>query len=89
MRIDLYTKLVLTIIAVCLVMSACKSLVQPLGVAADGPFAGVQFSLTLAGLFAIDTKTGEMWLYGENNAPKYEGRLTKLGGPIDLSMPKK
>jgi hypothetical protein len=28
---------------------------------------------------------GEMRLYGTNNKPQYEGRLTKLGGPIDMT----
>ena len=55
MRIDMYTKVVLTVIAVMLTFMACKSAVQPLGVAADGPLAGVQFSATIGGLVAVDT----------------------------------
>lgn len=85
MRIDLYTKAVLTVIALLLAVVACKDVSQPPGVAASGPLAGVQFSATLGGLFAIDTNTGEMWMYGEDNKAKYAGKITKLGDPIDVT----
>lgn len=36
MRLDVYTKVVLTVIALALLLIACKPLAQPVGVAAEG-----------------------------------------------------
>ncbi len=85
MRIDLYTKLLLTVIALALVTIACDPLTHPTPTAGQGPLAGVQVSvLTLgAGIFAFDQKTGEMWLYGDDNRAKFLGRFTRLGDPIN------
>ena len=44
MRIDAYTKVVLTIIGVMLTAIACKPLVSPEASRADGPLAGVQIA---------------------------------------------
>ena len=44
MRIDLYTKTILTLIALLLAVVALGPLVQPQPVAAQSPFAGTQFS---------------------------------------------
>jgi hypothetical protein len=82
MKIDLYTKTVLTVIAVMLAFMACKSAVQPLGVAAEGPLAGVQFTGAMGGFWAVDTRNGEVWAYtdeGGNLKPKLYGKITKLG----------
>lgn len=90
MRIDLYTKTMLTLIVLLLATIACSSIVRPVGVAADGPFAGVQVSLIpMVGMFAFDGKTGEIWIYGDNNQAKYGGRITKLGDPLDVGPRKK
>lgn len=53
MRSGLYTKFVLTLIAVMQTLMACKSAVQPLGVVAEGPPAGVQFSGSLGGFLDL------------------------------------
>jgi hypothetical protein len=63
MRIDLYTKLVLTVIALMLVAMVCKSVVQPNSVAAEGSLAGVQSVATGPGVWAIDSRSGDVWQY--------------------------
>jgi len=87
MRIDLYTKTLLTVIALALLMIACKSVLEPNPVSAEGPLSGVQVSLMPmgVGIFVFDTKTGEIWVYGENNQAQYHGKITKLGAPLDMS----
>ena len=91
MRIDLYMKTILTVIAVALLVIACKPVVQPNGVAAQGPFAGVQFfsDNPKIGIWAVDTKTGDLWQYnfhpgnGTPLEPERVGRITQLGKPIE------
>jgi hypothetical protein len=65
MRIDLYTKIVLTVIAVMLTLIACKPLTNPdAAVRAEGPFAGVQFtSRGNEDFTAFDARTGDIWYY--------------------------
>lgn len=75
MRLDVYTKVVLTVIALALLLIACKPLAQPVGVAAEGPFAGVQFSPDTGnvGFWLFDAKTGDVWHYGgsQSGAPAF------------------
>ena len=88
MRIDLYTKVVLTVIAVALTTIACNPLIHPSGVAADGPLAGVQTSFAAGlGIFVFDTKTGQMWIY-EHKKAEYEGKITRVGEPLDMTPPR-
>jgi hypothetical protein len=87
MRIDLYTKTILTLIFVMLTLIACKSVVQPLGVAADGPFAGVQFSGQINGFWTFDTKTGDVWAYeaiqgGLMGNWHHVGKISQIGQPL-------
>jgi hypothetical protein len=64
MRIDLYTKTILTLIALTLAFIACKPLTQPAVVSAQSPLAGVQFtSFPNGGFLAFDTKSGDIWVY--------------------------
>ncbi len=83
MRIDWYTKGVLTVIAVLLGVIALRPYVSPDAVHAQGSFAGVQYSGPNISSF-FDTKSGEVFEYSWNGAGssvvnKY--RLTKLGAP--------
>jgi hypothetical protein len=78
MRIDWYTKGVLTVIAVLLAVIAFRPYVSPDAVVqAQGGFVAVQMS---DGSF-FDTKTGDLWNYAINgyDKPAVHFRLTKLG----------
>jgi hypothetical protein len=85
MKPDLYTKAVLTVIALLLALIACKPLLSPETTAsAQGALAGVQFSTFVAEgnrTFAFfDSRTGEAWFYdGGDLKPNISVRLTKLG----------
>jgi hypothetical protein len=86
MRIDLYTKTILTLIALLLAVIALKPFAQPIAVKADAGLAGVQFWSTGMGssFLALDTKTGAIWLYEHRvgGVMEYVGKLTQLGKPI-------
>jgi hypothetical protein len=83
MRIDLYTKTILTITAVLLAVVVSQSLLRPNAVSAQSALAGVQFTSRPAGFLAIDTKAGEVWLYDiESKRTERLGKLTQLGKPI-------
>lgn len=88
MKTDTYTKVALTIIAFMLTLIACRSVVAPdKTVAADGPFAGVQFS-GAPGIYFFDNKTGDIWLYDDlfriNKPRVLRYKLAKLGDPLIL-----
>jgi hypothetical protein len=79
MRIDLYTKAVLTIIAVMLAVIASNQLVSPRIASAQGGFAGVQWNGS-DGFF--DSRTGEIWVYNtETHTPILRYRLPNPGQP--------
>ena len=83
MRIDLYTKAILTIIALLLAVIALKPLFQPQPAMAQGNFSSVQFSSSPGGLKFFDTRTGEIWLYQENGGQMYQHfKITQLGKPV-------
>jgi hypothetical protein len=82
MRIDWYTKGVLTVIAVLLGVIALRPYVSPDVVAhAQGSFAGVQYARTPQSDSFFDPRTGDVWHYLENNKPDHY-RLTKPGAPL-------
>ena len=87
MRIDPYTKAVLTVIALLLAVIAFKEYINPDSTAhAQGAFAGVQYSGPIQSFF--DTRTGEVYEYrgdgglasGSQLTRQY--RLVKLGQPL-------
>ncbi len=92
MRIDTYTKAVLTVIALLLAVIVFKPLIRPDTTAtAQGSFAGVQ--MIGPALTFFDTRTGEIWeyqgcYYDDDTAicgqlqPLQKYRLTKLGQPL-------
>jgi hypothetical protein len=85
MQLDRYTKLVLTVIALALVLIACKPAFESNGVAAAGRFAGVQFGVSPngQGFWAFDTRTGDVWEYiAITDEIGHFGRLTELGQPV-------
>ena len=78
MKIDLYTKAVLTGIAVLLTALALRpgTVVQ-----AQGSFTGVQFAVTPVGYSFFDSRTGEVWEYN-GTALHTTYRVPKLGQPL-------
>jgi hypothetical protein len=90
MRIDLFTKVILTIIALLLAVIALRPVFQPRPVMAQGSLNGVQFSTTGGYLLAIDPRTGDIWEYwiGGTGGGFVEGGMTKhlkitqLGKPL-------
>jgi hypothetical protein len=83
MRIDWYTKGVLTVIAVLLAAIALRPYVSPEAVAhAQGSFAGVEFSAGSGGLNFFDTRTGEIWGYSSAGPFSEKLRVAKLGQPL-------
>jgi hypothetical protein len=86
MRIDTYTKIVLTVIALALAVVAFKPLVEPQAVAAQGPLAGLRVFGTNGGFYVVDEMRGDFWLYGlgfTGKAAKYLGKMTRPGEPLN------
>lgn len=84
MKPDLYTKAVLTVIALMLTVTACNQLVKPAATAnaQSAQFAGVLFSKTNGVVTFFDTRTGEVWKYDEDGPVMSELKLTALGKPL-------
>ena len=61
MRIDWYTKGVLTVIAVLLGVMAVRPYVSPEAVQAQGPFAGVEYPNNGGTPAFFDTRAGDFW----------------------------
>jgi hypothetical protein len=84
MRIDLYTKMILTVIAVTLLVIAAGSMYRPASVAAQTGLAGVQFVAGGPGIFVFDTRNGDIWQYPypiDARPPFKVGKITQLGMP--------
>lgn len=83
MRPDIYTKAVLTVIAIMLTVIAVKPLINPTITASaqSAQFASVQFTGLGNGVSQFfDTRTGDVWLYGfYENTWQHLGKVTVLG----------
>ena len=80
MRIDLYTKTILTLIMLLLAVIAIHPLVHPTTAEAQGAFTGVQIATALDSVLFFDTRTGDLWTYSSN---KWEhDKLIKFGAPL-------
>jgi hypothetical protein len=88
MRIDLYTKVILTLIVLLLAVIALKPIFQPQPALAQGRFNGVQFCAIEGGLYAADMRTGDIWVYVTHPASTLNGqvvghyKLAQLGTPF-------
>ena len=83
MRIDLYTKTVLTLIALALLVIAGNSVLRPSPVSADNGIGGAHFLAAGQGVWAIDSRTGDIWQYPfGSGAPRHVGKVSQLGQPI-------
>ena len=83
MRIDLYTKTILTLIALLLAVIALKPMIHPTVTAqAQSPSANVEF-MGGFGLITMDKITGKVWIYDATapaaNTAKYLGQFVGLG----------
>ena len=79
MRIDLYTKTILTLIALFLAVVAMKPIFQPQSVSAAGDYVGVQFSYSGNNHAFFDTRSGDVWEYGDNGHFKQHYKVKELG----------
>jgi hypothetical protein len=86
MRIDTYTKTILTFIALLLAVITLQPLFHPHAVEAQGPLAGVQFSGGFGGIWAVNTKDGRVWFYEQGDHDTIKaihnyGTISALGMP--------
>ena len=83
MRIDLYTKTILTLIALLLAAIVFKPLLQPQAALAAGNFDHIQFSYSGGEHAFFDTRSGDVWEYGDNGHFKQHYKVTELGKDHD------
>ena len=83
MRIDLYTKIILTLVAVLLAVMVLKPILQPQAAMADGPYGGVQFSYSGGNHAFFNANTGDVWEYGDNGKFKQHYKVHELGKDHD------
>jgi hypothetical protein len=80
MRIDLYTKTILTLIALTLAIIAVKPVINPETKAqAQGTLAGYQVISNGTGLTFFDEKAGDVWYHdfsGYRDSVHYIGKIT-------------
>ena len=74
----MYTKIILTVIALLLTVIALTPFVQPQPAMAQGSFSGVQMAVTGENTYFFDTRTGDLWQY-DVNLFMYHKKLTQLG----------
>lgn len=86
MRQNRFTNAVLVVIAVLLAVIAFKPLMAPEIALAQSRFSGVQFSGSLGGFWAFDSRTGQVWIYSTERSIygqcEYVGKITELGKPL-------
>jgi hypothetical protein len=84
MRTDLYTKTILTIIALLLAVIVLKPFVTPSIANAQTSLNGIQVSFGGTGLWFFDTKTGDIWVYSMQDLSDvtHVGKIVELGKPI-------
>ena len=83
MRTDLYTKTILTLIALLFAVFALKPVFQPQGVIAQGGFAGIQFSYGAGNHAFFNTNTGDVWEYGDHGNFRSHYKVHEFGKDHD------
>jgi hypothetical protein len=83
MRVDFYTKTVLTLIALLLAVISLKPLFQPQSAKADGGFGSVQFSYSGGNHAFFDTRSGDVYEYGDHGNFKSHYKVHELGKDHD------
>ena len=83
MRIDLYTKTILTLIALLLAVIALKPTFQPQTAMAAGNFGGIQFSYSGGNHAFFNANTGDVWEYGDHGNFRHHYKVHELGRDHD------
>jgi hypothetical protein len=83
MRIDLYTKTILTFIALLLAVIVLNPILQPQAAKAGGPFSSFQFSYSGGSHAFYDTRSGDVWEYGDNGHFKQHYKVHEFGKDHD------
>jgi hypothetical protein len=83
MRIDLYTKTILTLIALLLAVIVLKPIFQPETAIAAGDFGSIQFSYNGGNHAFFDTRSGDVWEYGDNGHFRQHYKVHELGKDHD------
>jgi len=83
MRIDLYTKMILTIIALLLAVIALNPILQPQSAMAQGNYSGIQFSYSGGNHAFFDTRSGDVWEYGDNGHFRQHYKVHEFGKDHD------
>ena len=83
MRVDYYTKTILTIIALLLAVFTLKPLLQPQAARADGTYAGIQFSYSGGNHAFFNATTGDVYEYGDHGNFKSHYKVHELGKDHD------
>jgi hypothetical protein len=84
MRIDRYTKTILTVIAFLLAVIVLKPIVQPQTARADERrFGSLQFSYSGGNHAFFDANSGDVWEYGENGRFRQHYKIHDLGKDHD------
>jgi hypothetical protein len=84
MRIDRYTKTILTIIALLIAVIVLKPILQPQATLADDrDYARVQFSYSGGNHAFFDTRTGDVWEYGDKGQFRQHYKVHEFGKDHD------
>jgi len=89
MRVDLYTKTILTLIALFLGVVAVRPILQPQvamaggNTAQEGSFGGIQFSYSAGEPAFFDPRSGEVWIHGNDGHFRQHYKVNKFGRDLD------
>ena len=83
MRIDLYTKTILTLIALLLAVIVLKPIFQPQPAMAEGKYVGVQFSYSGDNHAFFDSRSGDVWEYGGDGKFRQHYKVHEFGKDHD------
>jgi hypothetical protein len=84
MRIDLYTKTILTLIALLLAVIVLKPIFQPQATMADDrDYARIQFSYSGGNHAFFDSRSGDVWEYGDKGQFRQHYKVHEFGKDHD------
>jgi hypothetical protein len=84
MRVDLYTKTILTVIALLLAVIVLKPIFQPQATMADDrDYSRVQFSYSGGNHAFFDSRSGDVWEYGSNGQFHQHYKVHEFGKDHD------